>query len=140
MPVILSSPSNARRCVATLERHYLANEKDNLFFALLVDFKDAVTQRLEEDALIISSAEEGISALNQKYPNRNLTFSDSRIFFFKKDFYHKYWANYISELNEGNGFRLLHNSLRLLQQRLRVKSYWQVLQLLLQAAFFHAAH
>ena len=75
MPVILASPASARRCAAALERHYLANRKSNLFFALLVDFKDAHEKTLAEDAQIIRMAEQEITALNQKYQRKNLVFS-----------------------------------------------------------------
>lgn len=75
MPVILSSPDNARGSVANLEQHYLVNRKENLFFALLVDFKDAKEKTLPEDSAIIQAATDAISELNRRHPHSPSLFS-----------------------------------------------------------------
>lgn len=39
---------------------------------------------------------------------KNLTIADSRFFFFKKEFYLKYWVNHIGEINEPNHIYIEH--------------------------------
>jgi cellobiose phosphorylase len=75
MPVILSNSAGARSTVATLERHYLANRKNNLFFALLVDFSDSKTQVAPKDEEILLAAQEEITALNRRYTSKMPLFS-----------------------------------------------------------------
>ncbi len=74
MPVILSSVSGAKNVIASLERHFLANRMDHLFFALLVDLKDAPSRELPEDGEIIRTAVEETQKLNQKYPENPVRF------------------------------------------------------------------
>lgn len=75
MPVIIPSADSARAYAASLERHYLANRRENLFFALLVDFIDAKEENLEEDAGILAAAAETIDGLNRKYNSSPFLFS-----------------------------------------------------------------
>ncbi len=75
MPIIISSISGARNTVATLERHYLANRKNNLFFALLLDFCDSKTQTMRQDEEILLATQEEIMALNRRYPAKMPLFS-----------------------------------------------------------------
>lgn len=74
MPVILSSVSDAKKSVAMLERHYLANRMDALYFSLLVDFKDAPVQTLDEDEDILRTAREEIEERNRLYPDPRTRF------------------------------------------------------------------
>lgn len=80
MPVILSSVSGAKSVVSSLERHFLANRMDHLYFAVLVDFKDARTRELPEDEDILRTATEEMEKLNQKYP-----LSPARFFLLYRD-------------------------------------------------------
>lgn len=75
MPVMLTSSSGARNTVAMLERHYLANRKNNLFFALLVDFCDSKTQTQRKDEEILLAAQKEIMDLNRRYPAKMPLFS-----------------------------------------------------------------
>lgn len=74
MPVILSSVSGSKSTVSSMERHYLANRTEHLYFALLVDFRDASARELPEDKDIIGVAKAEIEQLNLKYPNHTTRF------------------------------------------------------------------
>ncbi len=75
MPVIFGSESQVRTYVKRLEKHYLANDQDNLYFALLGDFKDAATETTAGDDALITTAESAINALNASYPGIHPRFS-----------------------------------------------------------------
>jgi len=67
VPALITSPARARELVQQMEVHYLANREANLYFALVGDFKDAGSEKLEQDDEITAVAMEGIAALNAKY-------------------------------------------------------------------------
>ncbi|MGH9821196.1 MAG: GH36-type glycosyl hydrolase domain-containing protein, partial [Pyrinomonadaceae bacterium] len=67
IPTLLTSESVVVDLLEKLEVYSLANQDDNIFFALLSDFSDAATEELAEDANIIELARNRIKALNQKY-------------------------------------------------------------------------
>lgn len=67
IPVIWSTPEEARESANRLEIHYLANRESNLHFALAGDFVDAEQEHLPSDREILAAAEASISALNDKY-------------------------------------------------------------------------
>ena len=54
--------------VEQLELHYLANRDQNLHFALLSDFKDAKSEQLDEDQIVIEAAIKEIKRLNKNCP------------------------------------------------------------------------
>ncbi|HBP37623.1 MAG TPA: hypothetical protein DD640_02575, partial [Clostridiales bacterium] len=68
MPVIINSEAQVRDYVDRLEKHYLANRQENLYFALLCDFKDAPEQSLPADQILIQAAETAVHRLNARYP------------------------------------------------------------------------
>ncbi|NLW88414.1 MAG: hypothetical protein GXY43_01650 [Clostridiaceae bacterium] len=67
MPVIISSVSGAKSMTESMERHYLANRSDHLYFALLVDFRDAPAQKMPEDDAILEVARREVERLNRKH-------------------------------------------------------------------------
>ena len=67
IPVLLTSKSIVEELMEKLEVYSLANQDDNLYFALLSDFSDAPTENLSDDAEIIGLARDRIKKLNQKY-------------------------------------------------------------------------
>ena len=75
MPVIVSSVEQALEYIQRLERHYLANRQSNLFFALLVDFNDSKTLRMDVDEEIEEVLVNGINGLNDQYPFMSPRFS-----------------------------------------------------------------
>ena len=67
VPTILSSPERVQELVDALEVRALANNDENLRFALLGDFPDAAAETLESDLPIIDAARERVAALNAGY-------------------------------------------------------------------------
>lgn len=67
VPTILSGHSQVIELVARLEVHFLANQDEHIYFALLSDFPDANAEHMPEDSLLLESAETGIRDLNRHY-------------------------------------------------------------------------
>jgi len=67
VPTLLSSAPAVERLLETIEIHYLANRDPNLHFALLTDFRDAVTEHEPDDAALLGRVSEGIAQLNRRY-------------------------------------------------------------------------
>ena len=77
IPTLLNNPSRVRELVHDLEIHYLANAQNNLYFALLGDFKDSDKKSEESDKAIVSAGLLAIEDLNKKYSK-----DGKKIFFF----------------------------------------------------------
>ena len=67
VPILVGDRSRVAQMVRNLERHYLANPENNLYFALLGAFPDARMADSQEDEGILDEAYAAISALNRKY-------------------------------------------------------------------------
>src|SRR4030095_5637708 len=67
IPTIFSSEENIRELLERLEIHYLANQDQYIYFALLGDFADADSENSPYDSLLLNAALDGIKALNQRY-------------------------------------------------------------------------
>lgn len=87
VPTILPSIKRAQELINQLEVTYLANREDNIYFALVGDYKDAITQHTQDDEAIKEAALNMIRKLNEKYKNgsdvfylflRHRTFSKSQ--------------------------------------------------------------
>jgi cyclic beta-1,2-glucan synthetase len=75
IPTMLTSAANLEGLVEALEVRFLANRDENLHFALLTDFRDADTEVLPEDELLLQLAQQRIDALNETYSGaKNDTF------------------------------------------------------------------
>jgi len=68
IPALLPDAERTRELIVQLEVHWLANPDENLYFALLGDFKDSSRQEAEGDNEILRAALSGIQGLNKKYP------------------------------------------------------------------------
>lgn len=75
MPVIITDKEQAKRYAKRLEKHYISNKQNNLYFAILGDFSDAPSQVMPQDDLIMKDMKDAIQALNLKYPSAILRFS-----------------------------------------------------------------
>src|SRR6185295_9134631 len=49
--------------------HYLANQAEHLYFALLSDFTDATAEETSTDSNLLAIAQSGIDALNRRHGN-----------------------------------------------------------------------
>ncbi len=67
VPTMLTSVSGIEELVEALEVRFLANRDENLHFALLTDFRDALQETMPEDESLLSMAEARIVSLNEKY-------------------------------------------------------------------------
>lgn len=70
IPALLPSPEKTQELIEHLEVHWLSNPQENLYFALLGDFKDSSQQDAAGDGEIIRAAATGIQDLNKKYPGK----------------------------------------------------------------------
>lgn len=68
VPTMLTSPDGVARLLEALEVHYLANPDPQLHFALLTDFRDAVSEVVPGDQGLLRLARVGVERLNRKYP------------------------------------------------------------------------
>ncbi len=75
MPVIISSASQGIDYLARLRNHYLANNQNNLYFALLADYADAKSEVCESDQEITEALLAKIDKMNKLYPGEHLRFS-----------------------------------------------------------------
>ena len=67
VPTLLSSPDLIEEQIERLEIHYLASPKGDLHFALLSDWCDADSERVDGDEALLAAAVEGIARLNRRY-------------------------------------------------------------------------
>ncbi|MGH9967775.1 MAG: GH36-type glycosyl hydrolase domain-containing protein [Pyrinomonadaceae bacterium] len=80
VPTILASEKSVQELLEKLEIHFLANQDDQIYFALLGDFLDAEAEELAEDALLLDLALSGIDDLNKRYKQATL----KRFHFFQR--------------------------------------------------------
>lgn len=83
MPSMLSGLPVIQELLEKIEIHYLGNNDNNLYFALVTDFTDASEQSQPSDQELLRTALDGIAALNQKY-----SFPEDRFFLFHR---HRLW-------------------------------------------------
>ncbi|MDQ3586014.1 MAG: hypothetical protein M3407_09610 [Acidobacteriota bacterium] len=67
VPTLLTSEAGVRELLEKLEVHFLANQDEQLYFALLGDYADALAEELPEDAGLLEAALDGIEKLNARY-------------------------------------------------------------------------
>jgi len=67
VPTMITGRDSIEELVEALEVRFLANRDDNLYFALLTDFRDAAIEVLPTDEELAGLAEVLVSALNEKY-------------------------------------------------------------------------
>ena len=67
IPTMLTSEAVVNELVEKLEVHYLANQDQEFYFALLTDFADAPSEEMPTDEGLLDAALTGIEKLNQRY-------------------------------------------------------------------------
>ncbi|MHB1049706.1 MAG: GH36-type glycosyl hydrolase domain-containing protein [Bacteroidota bacterium] len=67
MPTLLTSKEEIEEQIERLEVHYLANQDEHIFFALLSDWRDSATETGEGDEKLLGVAVEGIARLNKRH-------------------------------------------------------------------------
>ncbi len=74
IPSLIAAEENIGDLFEKIETYYLGNKSENLYFALLGEFKDADSEFTEEDNAIIKSALGQAARLNKKYSPEKDTF------------------------------------------------------------------
>ncbi len=72
VPTIFSGETQLKEQLEKLEVHFLANQDKHIYFALLSDFPDSVTEETPADALLLATAAAGIDDLNQRLSKEEL--------------------------------------------------------------------
>ncbi|HYE84242.1 MAG TPA: glucoamylase family protein [Clostridia bacterium] len=85
VPTLLTKGSTAVKLLLNLEEYYLANREENLYFALLGDYKDHDRENAEGDQEIITAAIMKVRELNKKYGKD----ADRFFFFHRKRIFNK---------------------------------------------------
>ncbi|MBK5276714.1 MAG: glycosyl transferase [Desulfuromonadales bacterium] len=67
VPMMLVNAETVRGEVEKLEIRYLANKENNLLFSLFTDYTDSATRTHEDDKLLLQSAIECLTELNQRH-------------------------------------------------------------------------
>ena len=67
IPTLLSSQDRVWELIEQMEVFYLANQGENIHFALLGDFKDSNNEKEPEDEAIINAATKAVNELNERY-------------------------------------------------------------------------
>ncbi len=75
MPVLVSTKAQGIEYLDRLQKHYLANRQDNLYFALLTDFEDAPDKNMPKDVVLEKALIKRINELNALYPATHQRFS-----------------------------------------------------------------
>jgi cyclic beta-1,2-glucan synthetase len=70
VPTIFLREEQVQELVERLEVHYLANQDERVYFALLGDFPDADSEETFNDSHLLSIAQSGIDALNRRHGNQ----------------------------------------------------------------------
>ncbi|MEP6711700.1 MAG: glucoamylase family protein [Ferruginibacter sp.] len=68
IPTLLTSFTAINDMLEGLEVRFISNRDDNIYFALLTDFKDAATETMPDDQQLLNVLIEKINELNKKYP------------------------------------------------------------------------
>lgn len=71
IPALLPDEKRVKELISNLERHYLSNKENNLYFALAGDFKDSPDEKSDLDQKIVDAGLTGIRKLNNKYKRDN---------------------------------------------------------------------
>src|SRR6266566_6150501 len=72
VPTIFSGETQLKEQLEKLEVHFLANQDKHIYFALLSDFPDSMTEETPADALLLATAAAGIDDLNQRLSKEEL--------------------------------------------------------------------
>ncbi|HEU4595677.1 MAG TPA: glucoamylase family protein [Pyrinomonadaceae bacterium] len=67
IPTLFTGAATVKELLEKLEVHYLANQDEHLYFALLGDFADASAEETPPDAALLDQALAGVEELNARY-------------------------------------------------------------------------
>ncbi len=67
VPTMLTDSKTIKHLITDIEVRFLANNTNNLYFALLTDFNDSTEEKLPEDDTLLELLQKGIHELKKKY-------------------------------------------------------------------------
>ncbi len=68
VPTMLTDETKIREQLEQIEIHYLSNQDNNVYLALLTDFSDAKCENTDDDDLLVEIAFHELKLLNERYP------------------------------------------------------------------------
>lgn len=71
IPTIVNSKQKVQKIMKNLEKYYMANKSDNIYFALLGDCTAGKNEKEPFDEEVVSTGIEEAERLNKKYPDNN---------------------------------------------------------------------
>ncbi|MGI8787174.1 MAG: GH36-type glycosyl hydrolase domain-containing protein [Pyrinomonadaceae bacterium] len=80
IPTLFPSVKAVEELLEKIEVEYLANQRENIYFALLSDFADAPNEEMPDDEAILTAAIAGIEELNKRHQARE----NSPFYFFHR--------------------------------------------------------
>lgn len=126
-PTLISNQKRAEELISEMESSYLANNEKNIYFCLLGDLKDSVTESNKDDEALILYVKTKIKTLNDKYAKEHDIFYS----FIRKRYFHEerhVWTGYerkrgaITEFNNYlrsesiNSFYIMNDSTEFLKK------------------------
>ena len=69
MPSMFRNEESAKKILRRMETNFVANRDPHIFYALLMDFRDAPALHMPDDAERVDEIASGIKALNERYPS-----------------------------------------------------------------------
>ena len=75
IPSMFRDETSAERVLKRMESNFVADSDPDIFFALLMDFRDAPQETMRDDASLVSTLAEGIAKLNEHYPSAQPRFA-----------------------------------------------------------------
>lgn len=110
IPTILKNKEKVAEMMENLERYYLANKSENLYFTLLGDCSQSTIKKEKFDEEIITEGKKQVQRLNKKYPNEKLpifNFIYRERVWNEKEGYYLGWERKRGLLNQFNEY-ILH--------------------------------
>jgi cellobiose phosphorylase len=69
MPSMFRNRDSAKKVLRRMETNFVANNDPDIFYALLMDFRDAPSEVMSDDTDRVKELAEGIRELNERYPS-----------------------------------------------------------------------
>ncbi|OGZ05110.1 MAG: hypothetical protein A2845_02190 [Candidatus Lloydbacteria bacterium RIFCSPHIGHO2_01_FULL_49_22] len=69
VPSMFRSAASAQKILRRMETNFVGNSDTNIFYAFLMDFRDAKSEEVPQDNKRVTEMREGIMLLNAKYPS-----------------------------------------------------------------------
>ncbi|KKU77290.1 MAG: Glycosyltransferase 36, partial [Parcubacteria group bacterium GW2011_GWA2_47_7] len=69
MPSMFRDAVSAEKLLQRMETNFVANNDPDIFYAVLMDFRDAIKQRMPDDEKQVNEIALGVANLNERYPS-----------------------------------------------------------------------